>query len=116
MLAGALTITALTGALAAHVLCTPFINPTIDVLDFFSITGSVLFVLAGMLFYPSVTAEAQGKICVDGVGGCEAELRVREIVACVVLAMLIGTILVSFYLAFVVFIEMQVGSFPCAMG
>ena len=53
------TIIVLTFLLAAHVFTKPFISATVDILDFTCLCGLMFYTIAGMLMYPSVTAEAQ---------------------------------------------------------
>ena len=57
--------------LVLHVHARPFARDEIDTLEIFSLAGSMLYALCGMLFYPSITMAAQGLICTEGMEGSE---------------------------------------------
>lgn len=68
--------------LNAHTHTRPFVSDKIDSLEVFTICGSILYALAGMLFYPSITEEAQGELCVGDVEGhaCDSEIDLKMII------------------------------------
>jgi len=84
--------------LAAHVYAKPYISSLIDQLDFFSIMGCMMYVLAGMLFYPSITAESQRFICAGDeaeLSACKSDTSIKFVVSVVILAWTILTLGIS---------------------
>lgn len=65
----------LTALLAAHTYSSPYIDSRIDVLDFVSICGSMLWTLAGILMYPNLTAQAQNQVGINPVGPSPPDLE-----------------------------------------
>jgi len=103
MLQGAATIVALTAFLTAHVVASPYISASVDILDFASLCGSIIYVLAGMLMYPSITVNAQGSLCAgDLLQGdkCSKDGYVKEALSFVSLCVILLTLCVCGVLTF----------------
>ena len=49
--------------LLLHQKTRPFISPRINRLELLSILGTVLYVLCGIMLYPSIGPSSQGEIC-----------------------------------------------------
>lgn len=74
----------------------------IDILDFCSIVGSILYCLAGILSYPSIYARTQGVICSEGAENppeCGPELRTKFVIAVITLVVVTVTLAVSVFIA-----------------
>lgn len=67
LMQGLLSVVVLAALLAAQVLVRPHTSFRVDLLECIALTESILFVLSGMLMYPSLTPESQGRIC-SGLG------------------------------------------------
>lgn len=99
MLQAAATIAVLTAMLAAHSYSRPYILASVDALDFACLCGSILYVLGGMLMYPSVAQRAQGYIC-DGRDEemeifCGKDQDIKDAVSAVCLGAVLLTLLIA---------------------
>jgi hypothetical protein len=97
MMQGAATLVMLAGMLGAQVFTAPFIRADTDVLDVISISASMCYCLAGMLMYPSVTEQSQGRLCSEGSDSefCQNENTVKDLVSTVAMLAVVFTLLVS---------------------
>lgn len=93
MLQGSATLIVLVVMLAAQTFAKPFIDAKTDLLDFAALCCSMLYTMAGMLFYPSVTQRAQGHLCAHGSDNafCAKDSAVKDTTAVIALLMIVLT-------------------------
>jgi hypothetical protein len=108
LLQAAFTIVLLVTLLTAHTHTRPFVSDQIDNLEVFTICGSIFYALAGMLFYPSITADAQGFICTDATNSaCSSDQSLKNIISIVLLTWIIATLVYAFVVSYLCVLEVN---------
>ena len=100
MLQAACVVVALVLLLVCHTTARPFRDDTIDNLDVFSIIGTVVYALAGLLLYASITLETQGRSCARlpaPSAECDHEGRLKLAIAVLLLLWTASTIACCVY-------------------
>ena len=101
LLQAAISIILLVTLLTWHSHTRPFVSDKIDNLEVFTLCGSIFYALAGMLFYPSITAEAQGYICTDDqFSVCSNELSLKNVISIVLVTWIVLTLVYAFWTSF----------------
>lgn len=102
MLQAASAVVVLLVLLMAHTHSSPFIMKKVDYLEIFTLCGSILYALAGMLFYSSITEMAQGILCLEDEANsdaCDSEAVLKLVIAVILLVWFGGTLLLAFTIA-----------------
>jgi hypothetical protein len=108
LLQAAFTIVLLVTLLTAHTHTRPFVSDQIDNLEVFTICGSVFYALAGMLFYPSITADAQGIICTNETNlACRSDHSLKSIISIVLLSWIIATLFYALVVSYLCVLEVN---------
>jgi len=101
LLQASLTIIVLVFLLIWHAHTRPFLSDQIDTLEVFTICGSIFYALAGMLFYPSITLEAQGHICTDGkLSACSKDVTIKYVISILMIVWMAATLIYSTWVSF----------------
>eukprot|EP00961_Rhodomonas_salina_P126905 1710513-Rhodomonas_salina.1 len=72
--------------------------------------GSIGYVLAGMILFPSVTKQAQGRVCKEGDWDnrwCEDELVIKDSTAVIAMCGIILTVLIACWLTYLFIREVR---------
>mmetsp|Transcript_41134 Transcript_41134/g.96092 ORF Transcript_41134/g.96092 Transcript_41134/m.96092 type:complete len:523 (+) Transcript_41134:188-1756(+) len=108
LLQASLTIIVLVFLLIWHAHTRPFLSDQIDTLEVFTICGSIFYALAGMLFYPSITADAQGYICNDDTqSACSSDLSLKNAISIALVAFIAATLVYSFWVSYLCVVEVN---------